>query len=110
MGVISKCQVVLSKCQVVISKCQVVVSKCQVVVSKCQEVVSMCQVVISKCQEVVSKCQEVVSKCQVDFLNNRKENRMLKSPKFSSGGTFFVPQFCFPLISLVKTVSVLKIA
>merc|ERR1712215_83617 len=87
----------------VISKCHAIISKFQVVVSKCQEVVSKCQVVVSKCQEVVSKCQEVVSKCQVDFLNNRKENSMLKSPKFSPGGTFFVPQFCFPLISLIKS-------
>ena len=73
------------------------------VVSNCQVDVSKYQVVVSKCQVVVSKCQEVVSKCQVGFLNNRKENSMLKSPKFSSGGTFFVPQFRFPLISLGKS-------
>ena len=87
----------------VLSKCQVVISMCQGVIIKYQVVVSKCQAVVIKCQVVVSKCQVVVSKCQVDFSNNRKETSMLKSPKVSSGGTFFVPQFCFPLISLAKS-------
>ena len=45
-----------------------------------------------------------------DFSNNRKESSMLKSPRTQdskttnySGWPDFVPQFCFPLISLVKS-------
>ena len=38
-----------------------------------------------------------------DFSNNRKETSMLKSLKFSSWWPFFIPQFCFSLISLVKS-------